>query len=196
MLDRQRFLIKEQVAFLKTTDVYDIYDADSQEQIGVAKEDPGQLVAFLRWFISKKLMSTKVYVTSTETDEVVFTIRKPVSFWRERVEVYDANEKCVGYFKSKIFSLGGGFWVYDDKDVQFAEVKGDWVGWNFRFLGPEKEELGLVTKKWAGLGKELFTSADNYIVSIDDSLEDQPVAKMLLLAAALAIDIVFYEQQG
>ena len=78
----------------------------------------------------------------------------------------------------------------------FAEVKGDWVGWNFRFLGPEKEELGLVTKKWAGLGKELFTSADNYIVSIDDSLEDQPVAKMLLLAAALAIDIVYYEHQG
>lgn len=196
MLDRLRFLIKEQVAFLKTTDTYDIFDPDTQEQIGVAKEDPGQLVAMLRWIISKKLMSTKVIVTDTETDEVVFTIRKPVTFWREIVEVFDANEKRVGYFKSKLFTLGGGFLVFDDKDQQFADVKGDWVGWNFRFLSMDKEELGLVTKKWAGLGKELFTSADTYIVSIDESLEDQPVAKMLLLAAALAIDIVYYEHQG
>src|SRR5262249_22266532 len=112
MLDRQRFFIKEQIAFLKTTDVYDIFDPDTQEMVGVAREDPGQLVTFLRWFISKKLMPTRVMITSTETDEVVFTIRKPVSFWRERVEVFDASDKRIGYFKSKIFSLGGGFWVY------------------------------------------------------------------------------------
>ena len=97
---------------------------------------------------------------------------------------------------SRIFSIGGGFYVYDDKDQLFAEIKGKWHGWEFKFTSAEGEELGAVTKKWAGLGKELFTSADNYIVTISDELADQPVAKILLLAAALAIDVVYYEQTG
>jgi hypothetical protein len=51
-----------------------------------------------------------------------------------------------------------------------------------------------VTKKWAGLGKELFSSADNYIISITDVAGAGQGASALLLAAGLAIDIVFKEQ--
>ena len=39
-----------------------------------------------------------------------------------------------------------------------AEVKGDWKGWNFQLLDNEGRELGVVTKKWGGIGKELFTA--------------------------------------
>jgi uncharacterized protein YxjI len=196
MLERQRFFIKEQVAFLKTTDTYDIFDPDTQEQIGTAVENPGTLITYARFLINKQLMPTKVEVRELPDESLVFTIHRPFSMWRARVEVYDAEDELVGYFKSKVFSWTGGFWVYDKNDNQFAEVKGNWVGWDFKFLTPDGRELGIITKKWAGFAKELFTSADNYIVVIDDSLADQPIAKMLLLAAALAIDIVFHEHQG
>lgn len=196
MLELQNFLIKEQVAFLKTTDTYDIFNPDTGEQVGVAKENPGSLVSILRWVLSKKLMPTKVEVREHPEGALVFTIKKPVALFRETVEVYDAQGEKIGYFKSKIFSIGGGFWVYDSSDKQFAEVKGKWTGWEFKFLTPEGVELGQVTKKWGGALKELFTSADNYVVSVADHLADQPIAKMLLLAAALAIDIVYYEQGG
>jgi uncharacterized protein YxjI len=196
MLELQRFLIKEQVAFLKTVDTYDIFNPDTGEQVGLARETPGSLVAWLRWFISKHLMPTTIEVREIEDESLLFTIRRPVRFWRQRVEVYDAEDHLVGFFTSKLFTLGGGFWVYDYQGEPFAEVKGDWIGWNFTFLTPDARELGVVTKKWAGLGKELFTSADNYIVSIHDDLRNEPIAKMLLLAAALAIDIVYHEENG
>lgn len=196
MLDLQRYFIREQVAFLKTTDTYDILDPDTQEQIGIAREEPGSLVKTLRWFISKKLMPTQVEVREHPSNDLVFSIHKPVAFFRQTVEVKDADGKKLGYFKSKMFSIGGGFYVYDDKDQLFAEIKGKWHGWDFKFTSAEGEELGAVTKKWAGLGKELFTSADNYIVTISDDLADHRIAKILLLAAALAIDVVFYEQTG
>ena len=54
-------------------------------------------------------------------------------------------------------------------------------------------EIGSVTKKWAGLGKELFTSADNYVISLSDLSGVNPEASALLLAAGLSIDIVFKE---
>ncbi len=194
MLELQNYLVKEQVSFLKTTDTYDIFDPESGEQVGVAKEDPGALVKTLRWLISKKLMPTKVEIREHPEGSLVFTIRKPVGLFRETVEVYDADDRKIGYFKSKLFSIGGGFYVYDKNDKQFAEVKGEWTGWEFRFITPDGHEMGRVTKKWAGALKELFTSADNYVVSISDDLVDQPIAKMLLLAATIAIDVVYYEQ--
>ncbi len=192
MLELQRFFVKEQVALLRTTDIYDIFDPDTQQQVGTARETVGTLVQLLRWFIHKGLMPTTVQVRDRQ-EQLVFSIRRPIQLLRARVEVRNADHELLGYFKSKLFSLGGGFWVYDNHDRQFAEVKGDWKGWNFRFLTPDGVELGLVTKKWAGLGKEMFTSADSYIVAINDGLSDQPVAKTLLLAAALAIDIVYKE---
>lgn len=196
MLELQQFFIREHVAFLKTTDTYDILNPETQEPIGIAKENPGGLVSALRWIISKKLMSTKVEVHELPSNNLVFTIKKPVALFRHTVDVFDGEGKKLGYFKSKIFSIGGGFYVYDDKDQLFAEIKGKWHGFEFKFLSADGQELGSVTKKWAGLAKELFTSADNYVVTISDDLADQPVAKILLLAAALAIDVVYYEQHG
>ena len=193
-LDLREFVVKEHVGLLKLTDTFDIFDAGTQQKVAVARETPGGFYKFMRLVVNKKILPNTVTVTQgDENGPLLFTIHKPFTFLRARVRVRDASGTALGYFKSKLFSLGGGFWVYNNDDELFAEVKGDWKGWNFRFITPEGEELGLVTKKWAGLGKELFTSADNYVVSISDDLADQPVAKTLLLAAALAIDIVYKE---
>jgi hypothetical protein len=50
-----------------------------------------------------------------------------------------------------------------------------------------------ITKKWAGLGKELFTSADNYILSINDDIEPNDSGRILMLAAVLCIDFLLIE---
>lgn len=77
--------------------------------------------------------------------------------------------------------------------VEVALVKGDWKGWNFRFLDSAENEIGTVAKKWAGIGKEFFTSADNYVIALNQ--EAAPAKAMLLLAAGLAIDTVFKERK-
>ena len=62
-------------------------------------------------------------------------------------------------------------------------------------LGGKKDgvQLAQVTKRWAGIGKELFTTADNYVVSIDPTLSDKNETRLLILAAALCIDKVLKE---
>jgi hypothetical protein len=195
MLELQRFLIKEHVAFLRRVDTYDIVDPESGQKVGIAREMPGTTVKLLRWFVSKKLMPTQVEVCETEDESLVFTIRRPLRLWRQRIDVYDAEERLVGYLRSRVFSSGGGFRVYDYRGNLFAHLQGDWLSWNFAFLTPDGKQLGLVSKTWAGLGKELFTTAEDYFISMHEELEDQPIAKMLLLGAALAIDMVYYDQK-
>ncbi len=73
-------------------------------------------------------------------------------------------------------------------------MKGDWKGWNFKILDDEGKELGQVTKKWAGLGKEFFTSADTYMIAINPGKEGTRAVMALLLAAGIAIDTVYKEK--
>lgn len=189
MLEADKFMVKEKVKFFKSHQTYDIFDYDTQEHIGTAEEKISGLIKTLRWFISKALMPTNVEVRDHD-DALVFSIRRGGFLFRARVEVLNADGELIGYFKSKLFSIGGGFWVYDKKDKQFAEVKGNFIGFKYRILTPEGDELGKVSKEWGGM-KELFTSADTYMVDVADDLTDQPVAKMLVLAAAISIDIIF-----
>lgn len=197
LLDLHQFVIKEHVGFLKLSDVYDIIDPETQQKIGLAREVVSGFKKFLRLFINKKLMSTMVEVTEgDENGPVVLRIHRGIALFRSKVTVEDGSGKQLGYFKSKFFSFGGGFWVYDTSDQQFAEVKGDWKGWNFTFVSPTGEEVGKVTKKWAGIAKELFTSADTYMVALDEKMAGNRAATILLLAAALAIDIVYKEAKG
>ena len=194
-LDLKQFIVKEHVGFLKLADVFDIFDAATQARIALARETPGGLITALRFVVNKRMLPNTVTVTQgDENGPLLFHIRKPFTFLRSKVWVEDAAGKRLGYFRSKLFSFGGGFWVHDESDRQIAEVQGDWKGWNFKFLASEGKELGLVTKKWGGLAKELFTSADTYAVSIHDDAGADRNLRILLLAAALAIDIVYKEK--
>lgn len=56
-----------------------------------------------------------------------------------------------------------------------------------------ESELAHVTKKWEGIGKELFTSADNYVLQISESVPADSMVRQLILAAVMCIDMVLKE---
>jgi len=194
MLNRQHFFIREHTGLLKLTDFYDILDPATRTKLGDAREEIPGWVKVLRLLVGKQLLPTRVAVyegTGEQADKLVFSIKRGVALLRPKVHVVDAAGVPVGYLRSKAFSLGGAFRVFTPDGTEIAQVKGDWKGWNFRFLAGETE-LGVVTKQWAGLGKELFTTADNYMISLHGAPD--PSLNILLLAAGLAIDTVLKEQ--
>ena len=195
MLDRTAYYIKEHVGFLKFSDTYDILDPDTQEQIGIAKEKPGALIQALRLLVNKKLLPTKVFVYEgsdfNNEANLLFSINRGMTLINSKVNVLDENGQVVGWFKSKFFSLGGAFRVFDASGNEVALVKGDWKGRNFRFLDTSDREIGKINQQWAGLAKEMFTSADRYIITLNE--QPSPGLAILLLAAGLAIDTVFKE---
>lgn len=193
LLNHRIFLVKERVALLKLVDTYDIFDPRSNRQIGIAKEITPIWVTLLRFVVSKGKLPTRVNIYEDETQPPVAAIHRGFTFLRSKIKVTGPGGQPLGYFRSKLISIGGGFHVFDNADQQVAEMKGNWKGWDFRLLAKSGREIGAVTKKWAGLGKELFTSADNYVISLSDVSNAGPETAALLLAAGLAIDIVFKE---
>lgn len=195
MFTSSNYFIREHLGFLKLSDTYDIIDPNTMDQIGVAKEKPGALIHILRFFVKKQMLPTKVFVYEgsdpKEEGNVLFSIQRGFTLLRSKVNICDAEGQTVGYLKSKLFSLGGAFFVHDQSGEQVAFVKGNWKGMNYKFTDMNETEIGRITKEWGGIGKELFTTADNYMVDIDG--EPSPTKVLLFLAAGLAIDTVFKE---
>ncbi len=200
MFDLRTFLVKERAGLLKLTDTYDIFDPATNAQVAIAMEEIPGFMKLLRLLINKQIMPTTVNIyEGTETNHPVspaISIRRGPIFFRSRVEVRGPEGNMIGYFKQKFFSLGGAFMVFDPQDQQIAEIKGDWKGWNFKITLTDGQEIGVVAKKWAGLAKEFFTSADNYVITLSDGVDAKPGLVMLLLAAGIAIDTVFKEKNG
>ena len=194
MLERTTFFIKEHAALLKLTDTYDILNPTTGQKIGIAKEEPPTWAKWLRLVVKKHQLPTAINIYENESQPPVVSIKRGFTFIRTKIRVFAGDGRSLGYFRSKLLSIGGGFYVFDHADQQVAEVKGNWKGWDFKFLNQSGREVGTVTKKWAGLGKELFTSADNYIISLTDLSGANSDTVALLLAAGLAIDVVYKEK--
>jgi uncharacterized protein YxjI len=193
LLERTTFFVREHVAMMKLTDTYDLLDPATGERIGVAREEPPGWAKWLRLVVNKQMMPTTVNVYETDGQPPVLSVRRGFALFGSRVTVTAGDGRSLGHFKSKLISIGGGFNIFDPANQQVAQVKGNWKGWDFKLISKSGREIGTITKKWAGLGKELFTSADNYIISLTDTSGAIPDASALLLAAGLAIDVVFKE---
>jgi uncharacterized protein YxjI len=195
MFTKNTYLIKERFSLLKVIDRYDIFDIETGSLVAYAKENIPHWKKALRLVMKKSLMSTQIDIRTAMTDELVYRLQKPFAWLRPSVHVYDAEGRKIGHFRSRILTLGGRFDVFSAENKKIAEVKGNWTGWNFKFVDKSGKQIGEVTKKWAGIGKEFFTNSDNYVVSIDYGVSAQADAMALLIIAGLAIDVVYKEQQ-
>jgi uncharacterized protein YxjI len=189
------YLIREHVGAFKLRDVYDIFNGETGEQLGVAQEKKGMLNIIAGFFISKRNLPTRVDVHAGNdiNGPILFSIRRGFSFLRPKVEVLGPDGAMLGYFQTRLLTIGGKFGVYDATGKEVAMVKGNWMSWNFSFTTSSGVELGVVSRQWGGIAKELFTSADNYVVAVHNP---DPSAAVLLLAAGLAIDTVYKEDDG
>ncbi len=186
------FLVKEHVGMFKAANNFDIHDPESGQIILECREpNLGVFGKIFRFTDFKRMTPFDIYVKTPDGRQVV-RITRGVSFFLSKVSVFDDQDNLVGGFKQKFFSLGGAFDVLNAAEQKVCTLKGNWSGWDFKFNRGEME-LAHVTKKWAGLGKELFTSADNYVLDIKNIVKPEDPSRQLLLAAVLCIDMVLKE---
>ncbi len=192
ILEKNLYLFKEHVGFLKAHNNYDIYDPESKEMILHCREK--NLNAFykiVRLFRNYKRMTPFEIEIKGLDGKKILKVKKGFSFFLSKIQVFDENDILVGIFKQRL-SFNTNFDMLDKREKLVCKLKGNFIGWNFKFLRGDTE-VGLVTKKWAGIGKEMFTSADNYILEIKNKVEKDSPLRLLILAAVICIDMVIKE---
>ena len=189
---RNLFLVKEHVGMFKAANNFDIHDPETGGIIMECREDHlGPITKLLRFTDYKRMTPFDIRIRTPDGGQIV-RVTRGISVFLSKVSVLDENDQVIGGFKQKFFSVGGAFSVLDAEDNPICQLKGKWTGWDFKFMAGEAD-LAHVSKKWAGMGKEMFTSADNYILEISEVVPADSAARLLILAAVMCIDMVLKE---
>lgn len=192
ILNQNLFLVKEHVGMFKASNNFDVFNPNNGTQIMTCREpNLGFLTKMFRFTDYKRMTPFDIIINDNQNKKII-SVKRGFTLFRSDVEVFDENDKLIGQFKQKFFSFGGKFEIYDSNDKHLATLQGKWTGWDFKF-SKDNIELAHVSKKWAGIGKEFFTSADNYVIEINNSVQPDDAIRPLVLAAVMCIDMVFKE---
>ncbi|GAB4091700.1 LURP-one-related/scramblase family protein [Flaviaesturariibacter terrae] len=186
------YFIDEKVQFLKFHNEYKVYDGSGFPIGTVRQHVPGWQKA-LRLLLNKKMMPFELQVTDNNGQRMA-SLHRGWTFWLSKITIRDGNGSETGYIKQKFTLLKPRFRIFDTSGAPISEISGDWKAWNFSIMDAGGTQIGSINKKWAGLAKELFTSADKYNVSIvPEYAEDRN--KMNIVATAITIDMVLKESK-
>jgi uncharacterized protein YxjI len=189
---RDDFFIDEKVALLKFTNTYKVYDS-AGVAIGSVKETMPAGLKVLSLFLSKGFFPFKLDILDAG-EHVLASIRRGWTFFMSKIKVLDSGGSVIAQINQRFHLLKPSFTILDPQGLPIASIAGDWAAWNFTITGGDGRQIGTITKKWAGILKEAFTTADKYVVSINPGLE-LDAKKIAIVATAITIDMVFKESK-
>jgi uncharacterized protein YxjI len=195
LLERNVVVVRQKAKLIELTNQYFLLDEEGNEIGWIVEEGQSRGRKLLRALTKfDQFMSHRLGVAGADGRRVL-TVHKPPSFFRSRVEVLDANGQLAGrlqqqnVFGKVRFSLSG------PNDEPLGELRAEnWRAWDFHIADGSGNEIARVTKKWGGLLREGFTTADNYVFTIQPTV--QGPLRLLCFAAAAAIDTALKQTNG
>jgi uncharacterized protein YxjI len=189
--EKNTFFIDEKIGFFKFTNAYKVYDEFGE--IGLIQQRLTAGQKFLRLLLKKAMLPFQLEITDLNGD-VLVTIKRGWTFWMSKITLTDGNGDLLGKINQKFAFLKPTFKIFDDADTEIAGITGDWKGWSFKIADMNGNQIGTISKKWNGILKEAFTTADKYVVDIvPEYAEDK--RKMAIVSCAVTIDMVLKESK-
>jgi uncharacterized protein YxjI len=120
------------------------------------------------------------------SNALVMSITRPAKIFKSTVLINDSTGAELGRIvQENVF--GKIHFALEVGGLKIGAIKAEnWRAWNFSIEDADGREVARITKKFAGLAREIFTTADSYVVEIHENLS-QPLHS-LVIAAALSID--------
>lgn len=185
--DHKNYIINQKVQFLKVANEYQVLD-DTGNPIGKVKERIGGAAMLLRFLINKAMLPFKLEIVDNN-EQIQATISRGFTFFMSKITVTMPDGTPPFYIKQRFKLMSAGFTILDSSEQKIGDISGDWKAWNFSITDISGAEIGRVNKKWGGALKELFTTADKYMVSFDKN-EMEYHKKVAIISAAITIDMV------
>jgi uncharacterized protein YxjI len=186
------YIIDEKVNFFKFENCYQIYN-DKGESIGAIKQKLSAGQKILRLLIKKAMLPFLLEIKNSD-DNLEASISRGWTFFLSKITIKNAQGEIIGTIKQKFKLFTPTFKIFNSSEVLIAEISGDWKAWNFKIIDNASNQIGTISKKWAGAMKEIFTSADKYNVNIEDNYSNME-NKIAILTGAITIDMVLKESK-
>lgn len=179
-------VVSQKTKLIELTNEYSVYDQGGMQIGSVVQVGQSKAKKVLRFVSSLDQFMTHRLEVRDVAGQVVLMLTRPRKFAKSRVVVQRPDGFTVGEIaqKNMIGKINFGLMV---NGQEIGQIRGEnWRAWNFAILDHAGNEIARITKKWEGLLKTAFTTADNYVVQIHRPLQD-PLLSMVV-ASALTVD--------
>lgn len=189
---KQAFELAEIFNF-ETRNKYRIRDEGGRDVAYAAEQQKGIVGFLFRQFLGH-WRSFDIHFFGLDRREFLIA-RHPFRWYFKRIEVSEPNGRAVGVIERRFSFLSKRFEVQNPQGMTYFEVSSPiWRIWTFPFKR-QGTELARISKKWTGLGFEMFTDKDTFLVDyISPALSVDERA--LVLVAAVYVDLAFFEDKA
>ena len=186
LLVRQKKEWGEILTGFETKNKYTVNDITGNQLYWAAEES-----SFLSRMFLKKMRPFNIHILSRQGERVL-KFSRPFRFFIHEISVFDLNSRQLGTIKQKFAIFSKRFIVRDEQGREIYSIFGPFFHpWTFKILQNDTE-VGKISKKWSGFGKEIFTDADNFNVAFRPGIDVNK--KAVLLGALFLIDMLYFEK--
>jgi uncharacterized protein YxjI len=178
-------LVNQRTKLIELTNEYAVLDGEGRQigavvQVGQSGlKKAVRLVSNLDQFLTHTL-------EVRDARGPVLVLTRPAKFVKSRVVVQRPDGAPVGEIVQATVFGRIRFDLVANGTVVGAIQAENWRAWDFSITDAAGVEVARITKKWEGLARTLFTTADRYVVLVHFRLPE-PLASMVI-ASALTVD--------
>jgi len=195
LLDHERLIVNQKAKLIELTNEYKIRDEQGNEVGVIRQEGQSGLRKLLRLVSSIDALLPVSLSVYDAGGRKVAGLRRGATIWKSKIEITDGGGAVIGRLVQENMVGKVRFGIEGAGGIRLGEMKAEnWRAWDFAISDASGAEVARITKKWAGLGKEMFTTADNYVVELTPRVTGP--LRVITLAAAAGIDTALKQSGG
>ena len=188
LLTLNRLVFKQKTKLIEMNQHFKIRDEEGNEIGEIVQEGQSTLKKFVRLIGDVDQYFTHTLSVYDSSGAKVIELTRPRKFVKSKVIVKDGQGAEVGQIVQQNVFGKIRFDLEDPTGQSHGMIKAEnWRAWNFSLVDPTDREVGRITKKWEGLARTMFTTADHYMLEIDPSVQGK--LRLFAIASASAIDL-------
>lgn len=183
LFDFQALRVRQPGKLLPDRASYEIFD-NQRQLIAVATESRGHG----RVNLLRESMNVRAFSVTTADGAPVLSLVKQAATWI--TEIQGPGGEPIGRIRTE--GTRRHYTLLDDKDQAIGQAVGDLGLKHFAVTAAEGGRFARIDKTWAGLGKEMLTSADHYKVEFT-GVPVSRLARTLTVMLPIVLDLTSYE---
>ncbi len=185
LYDQPVLVVSQRTKLIELTNEYAVHDGQGRQIGAVVQVGQSTVKKAVRLLSSlDQFLTHRLEVRDARGPVLLLT--RPAKFVRSRVVVQRPDGAPIGEIvQANVFGRIRFDLVADGTVVGAIQAE-NWRAWDFAITDAAGVEVARIRKKWEGLARTLFTTADRYVVLVHFRLPE-PLASMVI-ASALTVD--------
>jgi uncharacterized protein YxjI len=195
LIKRNLLVINQKAKLIELTDEYRVRDEEGNDIGYIREEGQSNLKKAARLLTDLDQFFTHRLAMYDKDGTKVVELLRPRKVFKSRVEITDGEGRPVGVIVQQNVFGKKKFGLESATGAQLGQINAEnWRAWDFAIEDASGQEVGRITKKWAGLLKEGFTTADNYVLEITGQVSDE--LRLMMLGSAAGVDLALKQDEN